>query len=231
MPTVPDPADQTGASYGNTRDAFDGREAAAGYANQFRTRRDARARRALLEALAPVPAGASVIDLPCGSGRLLSLLAEKRYVITAADSSAHMVSKARETWEEQRGTAEGEVRFDVQDVMSTTYADGEFDVVICNRLLHHYSEAATRVAALRELGRICRGQVIAFFFNASTLGGMRFRARRALRIEKPTSHNVIPARQMTADAAAAGLRPKRYVATRGAFGKECFAVLVHANGP
>jgi SAM-dependent methyltransferase len=42
-----------------------------------------------------VPAGASVLDVPCGAGRVALSLAERGYRMTAVDSSAEFLARAR----------------------------------------------------------------------------------------------------------------------------------------
>jgi ubiquinone/menaquinone biosynthesis C-methylase UbiE len=125
-----------------------------------------------LEAIAAIPAGSHILDLPCGAGRLVMSLVERGYRVTAADSSPHMISVARDAWREatrERADLSGRCQFDVQDVMHTNYEDRQFDAVICNRLLHHFRESETRIAALKELRRITKNYLIASFFRSFAL--------------------------------------------------------------
>ena len=50
----------------------------------------------IMKLLAGLPAGANVLDLPCGTGRLLPLLVGAGFQVTAADSSGHMLDLARQ---------------------------------------------------------------------------------------------------------------------------------------
>lgn len=199
-----------GDCHEQTRRRFDKLSTASEYPALFtNTRKDRRERRALLKALEAVPPGASVLDLPCGSGRLTSLLVERGYRVTAADSSAHMVERARQAAPTGAG-----VRFDVRDVLDSGYPDGCFDAVVCHRLFHHFGEAGLRQRALGELARICRGPVIASFFNAFALDALRSRLKHALRGTRATDRIPIPLATFAADGRLAGLRVERTVAVR-----------------
>src|SRR5688572_3717799 len=78
-------------------DEYESSEAAARYDGVHRGRaRHRREERAIRLALRDVPAGSSVLDLPCGTGRMLPVLNAMGYRVTAADASAAMVAYARD---------------------------------------------------------------------------------------------------------------------------------------
>ena len=90
---------EVGKSYAFTRGRFDLPDAADHYATRHGGhRRDQREQRCIERALAGVPAGARVLDLPCGVGRLAPMLVKRGYELTQADVSAHMIEKARWAW-------------------------------------------------------------------------------------------------------------------------------------
>lgn len=200
-----------GESYRAALCRFD-RAASAGsyptrYGNGWRDRREVRSIR---RALCPVTRGSHVLDLACGTGRLLDVLLASGFRVTCADASAHMVRAARRRWEELRSgehVAADEPAFSVRDVMQTGFSDREFDAVICNRLFHHLWETEVRIRALRELRRISRGPVIVSFFNAFSLGSVRFRLKHALRRSVPQDRKPIPAWAFLNDLRRAGLTP------------------------
>lgn len=209
-----------GASYSGTVSRFDQAAAAARYATRHGGHpRDRREQSAIRRALAGTPAGSKVLDLPCGTGRLLPLLHRLGYDITEADYSAHMVEQARRLWQDfltatpdASGTA---VAFETQDVMKTAYTDGIFDAVICNRLFHHFTESSTRICALAELRRISRGPVIVSFFDSATLGAKAKNLMNLLRGRAPNGRLPIPMAALLADARAAGLALDGVFRTRG----------------
>lgn len=205
-------------SYQQTLNRFDQPLVAADYPDVYGDSWKDRAERAsILSALSDVSPGATVLDLPCGSGRLTSMLIERGYVVTAADSSPHMVARAQSSVEritKSHADNKSKARFDVRDVMHTEFRDGEFDAVVCNRLFHHFTEPAVRQTALRELRRICRGPIIVSFFNSFALDSVRFRLRWMLRRQQPTDRIPISLSTFAADGRAAGLTVERTIATR-----------------
>src|SRR5579864_8583529 len=62
--------------------------------------RDRREVSSIRRALANVPRGAEVLDLPCGSGRLMELLVGAGYRVTCADRSEYMLEMTRRRWDE-----------------------------------------------------------------------------------------------------------------------------------
>lgn len=172
--------------------------------------RDRREIRSIRRALARVPRGSHVLNLPCGAGPLLDILASCGYRVTCADCSEHMTRTARRRWEAIRARGEFdafEPHFAVCDVMRTGYADGHFDAVVCNRLFQHFRESEVRIRALSELRRISRGPVIVSFFNAFALGAARFHLKHVLRRTIPLDRVPIPAWSFLNDVRRAGLTP------------------------
>jgi SAM-dependent methyltransferase len=180
--------------------------------------------RCILSAFAGLPRGASVLDLPCGTGRLLGALAGASYRITEADSSPYMVSLARAQAMEE-GIDLPETAFAVASVFETGFPDRAFDAVVCNRLLHHFREPDVRRRALRELARVTRGPIVASFFTSRSLDAMLFRVRQIVRGKPAADRIPISPRVLEQDACATGLRVRRWMATRPGISKQCYAVL------
>jgi 2-polyprenyl-3-methyl-5-hydroxy-6-metoxy-1,4-benzoquinol methylase len=210
-----DPRHPDAASVVNSHRAaifrFDQQEVAEKYPTRFGDGwRDRLEVRSIRRALAAVPRGAHVLDLPCGSGRLLDILADAGYRITCADCSEHMTQMARHRWDAIQAENEFDAtqpEFVVRDVMQTGYPDGHFDAVICNRLFHHFRESHIRIRALSELRRVCRGPLIVSFFNAFALGAVQFQLKHAFRRTVPTDRVPIPAWRFLNDMRRAGLSP------------------------
>ena len=195
-------------SHQRTARRFDSVRVAAKYpARDGDTFRERRERACLLSAMRRVAPGSSVLDLPCGTGRLIPLLVGCGFQVTAADVSPHMVEAAKKNWHSSGGDPDrtDRVRFEVRDVMATGYAERQFDAVFCNRLFHHFNDSQTRVAALCELRRIARGPVVVSFFNSFALDAVRFRLRHFLRGSVPTDRIPIRLETFAADVTAAGL--------------------------
>lgn len=218
-------------SHSRTVDRFDTEQVAAKYpaeyGNGFRDRRE---KSCIQQVLKHVPKNGSILDLPCGTGRLSRILVEAGLNVTGADSSPNMVALARNNWkqlqEQNPHLASQAVDYEVRDVMDTQFTDGAFDAVFCNRLFHHFIESDTRVTALTELNRISKGPVIVSYFDSFAFDAMKRKVRYALKGKKPNDRVAISLKTFAADLEAAGLEvvttasvlkglsPMRYVVTR-----------------
>jgi len=136
----------------------------------------------VLKALSRLGHLETVLDCPCGAGRLLPLLPGKVY---AADAAVTMVREARE---------EVSARFLVAAAQSLPFADNTFDAIVCHRLLHHFTDAGVRRSILKELARVARRGVVISFTDATTRKG-----------RKPSRRQPIHPEELKADANAAGL--------------------------
>ena len=192
------------------RDRFDTNEVAQQYRakKNIVTSRNLREWRCIEKALHGVGSGAAVLDLPCGSGRLEPLLEKRGYRVTAADSSHHMLDQAIDSYLSASGNSRLPIhmRFIQQNVMQTTFAENEFDAVICNRLLHHFPTPDLRRMALIELARISNGVVIISFFSNFAFSALRFHLKNHLANRQPTDRVPIWFQVLEKDLAAAGLQ-------------------------
>lgn len=208
---------------------FGSPEAAEKYAAaQVGTAMHRREVRCIKRVLGDLPAGAAVLDLPCGTGRLLPALLRRGYRVTEADSSPHMVEKAKETLA-RIGGREEQVRYIVADALGTGLPDRSFDAVICNRLLHHFPDSQTRRRVLAELARVARGRIVVSFFCSTAWDSAVFFARNALRRVHPDDRVPISYSTMSADARAVGLRVARVAAVRPGISKQWYLGLERAE--
>jgi ubiquinone/menaquinone biosynthesis C-methylase UbiE len=106
--------------------------------------------RTLARALRNVPAGSRVLDLPCGTGRLLPWLVEQGYRVAGADIAAPMLGVARERCASPLLVAEAE---------ALPFADATWDVVLAARFVH-LVPAEVRPQVFKELARVSRGWVV-----------------------------------------------------------------------
>ena len=90
-------------SFLNTRSRFNDTIVAESYVlrkNHLETSKNRREMACIIQALEGVPAGAKVLDLPCGSGRLENMLLERGYEVVAADYSDPMLEVNRKYHED-----------------------------------------------------------------------------------------------------------------------------------
>ena len=112
----------------------------------------------LLRRVWPGRRGETVLDLPCGAGRLLPFLAEERgHVVVQADGSLAMLREAR------MRAPEAVPRI-LANAMAMPFADRAVDGVVVFRLLHHLPPDVARTV-LAEACRVARRFVVVSFFH------------------------------------------------------------------
>ena len=189
------------------------------------TKKHEREMAALAKALDYIPNGSSVLDFPCGTGRLYTMLASKGFEISAVDSSWHMASIARGNRPESSSSQGTLQQFAVSDVLKTAFADKSFDAVVCNRLFHHFFESEIRRAAFAELNRITRKSVIVSYYSTRCIDSYTFKLKNKLRGRNPTDRVPIPPEVFQEDAAAGGLKVVAEFASRSIISMQTYAVL------
>lgn len=130
------------------RDFFD-----AGYVAALREEKPLRQTRRevafVLRSLRP-PAGARILDLPCGYGRHAALLARCGFRVVGVDLSRAMLAEAR-----RRFTEGPRLRFRRGDMRRVTFRE-EFDAVINLYTSFGYFTPAQNEAVLRRMARALR---------------------------------------------------------------------------
>jgi ubiquinone/menaquinone biosynthesis C-methylase UbiE len=105
-----------------------------------------------IERLADLPAGASVLDVPCGGGLAFRGLATGQAVrYVAADISPYMLARARE--EAGRRGVHDAIEFVEADITAMQFANESFDLCVTYNGLHCLPDPR---AALAELVRVLR---------------------------------------------------------------------------
>lgn len=128
---------------------------AAGYdADRERQIKWAAEHRIVAELLAGLPAGATVLDVPVGTGRFLELYRLAGLEAIGLDVSGDMLQVARAK------VAPGQVvSLRRGNVLALDLADASVDVALCIRLLN-MMEPQEMARALHELQRVARARVI-----------------------------------------------------------------------
>jgi ubiquinone/menaquinone biosynthesis C-methylase UbiE len=127
--------------------------------------------RALAHALAHA-AGESVLDCPCGTGRIDALLRTRFRKVIGLDSSEAMLTVYRNGHPERVGH--------LGDAFNLPFGDGEFDWVVSHRLFHHFRADAERLALLRSLARVTRDGLVMYAWLDVPFGVRRGSRRQTL---------------------------------------------------
>jgi SAM-dependent methyltransferase len=96
------------------------------------------------ELAATVPAGARVLDLGCGNGRLLEALENKEIEYLGLDNSEALIEIA---WKNYPGK-----QFRVKDILNLALIpENNFDYIFCLAVLQHIPGCALRLEALKQM--------------------------------------------------------------------------------
>jgi len=98
-------------------------------------------------------AGTSVLDVPCGTGRFVPCMLERRLKVHARDISADMVAEIL------RRYPAAAVDAAVGDAEQLEFADNSVDVLISWRFFHLLPEAVL-LPVLQEFRRVTRGSIM-----------------------------------------------------------------------
>lgn len=121
----------------------------------------------------------TLLDMPCGHGRLSDLLKRHCRELIEADWSSTMVSlNRRDHGDEQRSYFRA-------SALEIPLPDRSVDVVVSFRLSHHLETQELRERHLRELFRVAGKAVIVTWFSATSLKNVLRQVRVRLTGKKP----------------------------------------------
>lgn len=168
---------------------------------RWRTRRarerDPRLVNRLLDTLGSQVPHRTVLDVPCGTGRLRPGLEARGFRWIGADISPSMLGEAGGPLARASAAA-------------LPLADDAVDLAVCCRLIHHYEDAAPRKAVLAELARVARRHVLVSYWDAASLTAWRRRTRGPLRRRKGKGlRHPVAWETLEPELRAAGLTPLR----------------------
>lgn len=175
----------------------------ADYQNKLHRKFTDRRERALLQRyFAEVGPVGTLLDLPCGHGRLADLLQDQCDHLIEADWSFTMVSLNQRDHGAREDLRPGARRYMRCSALQIPLPDQSVDAVVSFRLSHHLESQELRELHLRELFRIGRRAVIVTWFSATSLKNRLRQVRVALGNKKPK--NVLRNDRVRAIAAEAG---------------------------
>ena len=121
-----------------------------------------------------IPKTNTVLDIPCGAGRVTILLERLGYRCTGAEIGDGMIEVARR----EIAAANLGSRIDKIDIEDMDYPDRQFGAIICFRLFHHFPGAQVRRRVVKELCRVANEYVALSYFSPLSPTSLR-RAFRA----------------------------------------------------
>lgn len=188
------------------------------YEQEWHKRVSDRKEKRLLEAiLRRMGKVSSMLDVPCGAGRLAGVMAPFAERHVKADYSAPMLDFCR-------SNAQGYVpRVANVSAFELPFLDRSVDAVLCIRLNHHVPQRADRLRLIDELCRVSRRFVLTTFFDESSFKN-RLREWRKRRGGKKSKKSL--SREEVAErAAAAGYRVVGQWRLSSLFSGHTFALL------
>lgn len=178
----------------------------ADYENKLHRKLSDRRERALLERyFAEVGPVGTLLDLPCGHGRLSGLLHERCEELIEADWSFTMVSLNQRDHGRMAEKGRGR-RYLRCSALQIPLPDRSVDAVVSFRLSHHLESQELRELHLRELFRVAKKAVIVTWFSATSLKNRLRQVRVAFGKKKPK--NVLRNDRVRAIAAECGYGQK-----------------------
>ncbi len=97
--------------------------------------------------------GQKILDIGCGNGRMMALLADKKIDYFGCDISNKLITLAKRKCQQYSfKTAD----FQVADIRSLPYGDNFFDVVLAVAVLHHLPHPDNRWQVLQEIYRVLK---------------------------------------------------------------------------
>ena len=181
------------------------REQAERYRDRYRIGRrariDSREREVLRDLLEAVGHVSVALDIPGGTGRLTSLIAEISDRVILADRSPVMLEVARED------LLAIHAEYLETDAQSISLETGSVDLVFSHRFLHHIHDGEARARVFREFARVSRRYVVVSYYTPGFRDRFRYACSRAIpgaaRRDRPAT-----VARFFEEAAAVGLVPK-----------------------
>jgi ubiquinone/menaquinone biosynthesis C-methylase UbiE len=178
-------------------------------------------RRCLERLLRPLMrTGDRVLDVPCGTGILASLLNHRGIQVVAADIAAEMMALARDAY--AADTCRGYLQC---DITSMPLATRSVDSVMTIGFMHRVP-AAVRRAALAELFRICRRYAVISISLDTPAQRFKHRVLHLIRRQHVPAPRPATAAEIEADITAAGFRLAARAAILPFFSAESLYVIV-----
>ncbi len=183
---------------------------------------------AIIRALEYIPKGSNILDFPCGTGRLTTMLIENGFNLTSADRSNEMLKAAQNNYlnlKPELLVNYSEVKFFQADLVAgTKFTDMQFDAVVCHRLFHHLVESKTRIKALLELKRITKKFIIFSFFNSQSCSTLIKAVKNKLKHYTPTDRLPVSKSTITKEVESQGIEVVRIISRLWGISPLCLVI-------
>lgn len=130
---------------------------------------DTREKLSITNALRGIPLDSSILDIPCGTGRITSHLLSLGYRVTGADISCHMIELARQHIGEHP-RLEGLRTLDAEQL---DLEDNSFDGIAPVRFMGHLPRDV-KVRVLKEWARVASKFIVVTFYFAGSLRSLKW---------------------------------------------------------
>jgi 2-polyprenyl-3-methyl-5-hydroxy-6-metoxy-1,4-benzoquinol methylase len=143
-------------------------------------------------AMARLPRQSSVLDIPCGAGRITIMLERLGFNCAGADIGDGVIDAARSAVR----LAGLDAPVEKQDLEQMSYADQSFDAIVCFRMFHHFPSPDIRRRAVSELCRVAKNYVLISYFSPYSITSVKRKIREGLG-GKRSRQNATPLREVT----------------------------------
>lgn len=142
-------------------------------------------KRTIVKCFATLPTGKTIVDMPCGTGRLAEALLRHGYKVHGMDISGEMlkVAQARLNTYDDRFTTE------VADAKHLTKDAAGYDGALCARVLMHFP-LEQQIEFLTGVGQLSRGRVVINHSLSSPYQRLRRRIKRFLGHQESARHPI-----------------------------------------
>jgi len=123
---------------------------------------------------AEIPAP-SVLDVPCGTGRITELLLSRGLTVTGADISREMIDQAKIKCQKYFER----ISFQTLDLDSADLPKNQYDLVACIRMLHHLN-SESRKGVFKSLAKLSKRYVLVNISLSSPFYRLRRKVKRWL---------------------------------------------------
>jgi SAM-dependent methyltransferase len=164
---------------------------------------DSLEKRAIQAAFADLPAGAHIVDAPCGTGRLAEVMLARGFRVTGMDISPAMLEVAKR----KLSRFGGQFQVRIADLRHPPTFDDRFDAALCARVLMHFP-LPEQITFLSNVSSLVRSRIVFTQGVDTTYHRMRHRLKGLLPTQRPAVYPVRPAelRELIAGASLRELR-------------------------